>query len=105
MAARPLPEREPTPMRCPQCIRQLECAGNMTGPLCLFRNRVRIELSLKEQNKVIIGITPQIPSVSVFCNPRTVDLTCTFQEQLIVVEDRFLAARNKNSISLAAQFF
>ncbi len=51
----------------------------------------------------IYGKTTQIPSVSVFCNPRTVDLTCTFQEQLIVVEDRFLAFRNKNSISQAAQ--
>ena len=52
------------------------------------------------------GETPQIPSVSVFCNPRTVDLACTFQEQLIVAEDRFLASRNKNSISqAAAQFF
>ncbi len=34
-----------------------------------------------------LGKTTQITSVSVFCNPRTVDLTCTFQEQLIVVED------------------
>ena len=50
-----------------------------------------------------IGKTPQIPSVSVFCNPGTVDLTCTFQEQLIVVEEQFLAAQNKNSISQAAQ--
>ncbi len=49
--------------------------------------------------------TTQIPSVSVFCNPRTVDLTCTFQEQLIVVEDQFLASRNKNNISQAAHFF
>ena len=52
---------------------------------------------------LILGKTTQIPSVSIFCNPRTVDLTCTFQEQLIVVEDQFLAARNKNSISQAAQ--
>jgi hypothetical protein len=37
--------------------------------------------------------------------PRTVDLTCTFQEQLIVVEVCFLAARNKNSFSQAAHFF
>jgi hypothetical protein len=51
------------------------------------------------------GKTPQIPSVSVFCNPRTVDLTCTFQEQLIVGKNQFLAARNKNSISQAAQIF
>ena len=51
----------------------------------------------------IIGKTTQIPSVSIFCNPRTVDLTCTFQEQLIVVEDRFLSSRNKNSISQASQ--
>ncbi len=36
---------------------------------------------------VNLGKITQIPSVSVFCNPRTVDLTCTFQEQLIVVED------------------
>jgi hypothetical protein len=38
------------------------------------------------------GKTTQIPSVSVFCNPRTVDLTCTFQDQLMVVKDQFLAS-------------
>jgi hypothetical protein len=52
-----------------------------------------------------IGKTPQMPSVSVFCNLRTVDLTCTFQEQLIVGKNRFLAAQNKNSVSQAAQIF
>ena len=38
----------------------------------------------------IIGKTTQIPSVSVFCNPQTVDLACTFQEQLVVVKDFFI---------------
>ena len=47
----------------------------------------------------IIEKTPQIPSVSVFCNPPTVEPTHTFQEQLIVVKNRFLAAQNKNRIS------
>ena len=55
------------------------------------------------QSWIMYGKTPQIPSVGVFCNPRTVDLTCTFQEQLIVPKNRFLAAQNKNSISQAAQ--
>ncbi len=49
------------------------------------------------------GKTPQIPSVSIFCNPRTVELTCTFQEQLIVVKSWLLVAWNKNSISQAGQ--
>jgi hypothetical protein len=31
--------------------------------------------------------TPQIPCVSVSCNPQTVEPTHTFQEQLIVVEN------------------
>ncbi len=52
---------------------------------------------------ILKGKTPQIPSVSVFCNPRTVVLTCAFQEQLIVVKNQFLAARNKNSISQAGE--
>jgi hypothetical protein len=33
------------------------------------------------------GKTLQIPSVSVFCKPRTVEPTHTFQEQLIVVKN------------------
>jgi hypothetical protein len=52
---------------------------------------------------LILGKTPQIPCVSVFCNPRTVEPTHTFQEQLIVVKNRFLAAQKNNSISQAAQ--
>jgi hypothetical protein len=51
----------------------------------------------------IFGKTPQIPSVSIFCNPRTVEPTHTFQEQLIVVKNRILAARNKNRISQATR--
>ncbi len=39
-----------------------------------------------------------------FATPGQLIYLCTFQEQLIVVEDRFLAAQNKNSISQAAQF-
>ena len=62
-------------------------------------------LPSKSTPAILLGKNPQILSVSVLCNPRTVDLTCTFQEQLLVVEDRFLAAQNKNSISQATQFF
>jgi hypothetical protein len=52
---------------------------------------------------VVIGKTPQIPCVSVSCNPRTVEPTHTFHEQLIVVKNQFLAARNKNRISRATR--
>ena len=45
----------------------------------------------KNNQKLILarkkGKTPQIPCVSVFCNPRTVEPTHTFQEQLIVVKN------------------
>ncbi len=51
----------------------------------------------------LYGKTPQIPCVSIFCNPRTVEPTYTFQEQLIVAKKWFLAARNNISISQAAQ--
>jgi hypothetical protein len=54
---------------------------------------------------LIMGKLLKYLVVAFFCNPRTVDLTCTFQEQLIVGKNLFLAARNKNSISQAAQIF
>jgi hypothetical protein len=77
-------------------------------PLKRFFGNCRLQqltALLKIHALLIYGKTPQIPSVSVFCNPRTVDLTCTFQEQLIVGKNRILAARNKNCISQAAQIF
>ena len=86
------------------CPRNRTTACYRWQKLLVGKNCLRIS-SPPNHNPHKKGKTPQIPSVSVFCNPRTVDLICTFQEQLIVVEDRFLAAQNKNSISQATQFF
>ena len=71
--------------------------------LCWAKNGSAFGRAMTTEFWILCGTSAHIPCVSFFCNPRTVEPTHTFQEQLIVVKNQFLAARKNNSISQAAR--